>query len=155
MQGNAPVQVSPSEQQFVTRQWISIVMLVVFILDIIANFDKEYKYIWNNSPATRCLLLLSHGIIWGLTLRKRSLGNRLHIPLIQIDFPNLVLKAIAAILIPFAHRIMLVSSEEFVVLCPMIMFSIVGCRIVLNLQENGDSPEYIQEDVELPEMTSN
>ncbi|KAF8991132.1 hypothetical protein BDQ17DRAFT_1433283 [Cyathus striatus] len=298
MEGNAPLQDSSFEQHLLRRQCTSVFLLAIFAIDVITNFNKEYKYIWRTPPffikrvyiclryiplsglissvyslfgpltkpsamesychmwfvfmATSpfiCLVLfdmilllrgksfrthlirvstnnstvyalynkhlqmgyflvalfavdtmrsgdrlltyfqrlkfdahcnahvsgpysvvkavisgfvfmLTHTIIWGLTLRRKSLGKRLHIPLIQTaskdgSWAFAGITPIAAIFVPFTPRVMLAVSTEFVLICPMVLFSIIGCHIILNLQQNGGSPEYIQEDVELPEMASN
>ncbi|KAF8990055.1 hypothetical protein BDQ17DRAFT_1333711 [Cyathus striatus] len=255
MNANIELQVPSSEQHYVTRQCLSVAMLVVLMLDIISNFDKEYRYIWKTPPffikriyvclryipllgiiviglenycnmwfeiiissgficlvlfdvtlllrvhalynrnremgyflvalfaveivrasdrliSTQRLQFEAHcdahfsgphnavNIIWGLTLRKRSLGNRFRFPLIQRASKDGAwafagIAPIAAIIIPFTPRIVLLLSAEFVLISPMILFSITGCRIILNLQKNRDSPESCEEDIELLDVPPN
>ncbi|KAF8996321.1 hypothetical protein BDQ17DRAFT_947106 [Cyathus striatus] len=110
------------------------------------------------SALSGLLFLVSQGTIWGLTWRKRGIGNQLSIPLIQtaardgaFAFAALSISGISVL----AYSLKVSMSAEVMLLFPMIVFSIVGCRTVLNLQENGNSTEETEEEnTELLEVSN-
>ncbi|KAF8996320.1 hypothetical protein BDQ17DRAFT_1429770 [Cyathus striatus] len=130
-----------------------------------------------NSPISitaSILYITTHGIIWGLTWRKRNLGNQPGIPSIQaatrdgtwayagtsgaryfscanVSLSKTPNKVMVAFVLSYTLKVSV--SAETIVLCPIVIYSVVGCRIVLNLQKIADSTSVI-EDMELLEVAN-
>ncbi|KAF8996308.1 hypothetical protein BDQ17DRAFT_1364489, partial [Cyathus striatus] len=98
----------------------------------VARDDSYDPYIYATS------VLVTQATIWWLTWRKRALAKQFRIPLVRVAIRDGAwafagIAVLIGVIIPYSSAVEV--DSEIQLLLPMIVYSIVGCRVIINMQK--------------------